>query len=134
MFDFESEWLGSKYAQELLNGLDDLENWPSQVKLMQKNWIGKSKGLNFNFEIDKRDEILEVFTTRPDTIFGTTYCAIASDHPLAIDLIEINPEVKKFIKQNKVLGLGKQSCTVIIHDYIKTKIHCSSPEYYSTSF
>ena len=91
----------TKYAQELLNGLDDLENWPSQVKLMQKNWIGKSKGLNFSFEIDKRDEILEVFTTRPDTIFGTTYCAIASDHPLAIDLIEINPEVKKFIKQNK---------------------------------
>jgi leucyl-tRNA synthetase len=91
----------TKYAEELLNGLDDLEDWPSQVKLMQKNWIGKSKGLNFSFEIDKRDEVLEVFTTRPDTIFGTTYCAIASDHPLTINLIEINPEVKKFIEQNK---------------------------------
>ena len=76
----------TKYAQELLNGLDDLENWPSQVKLMQKNWKGKSKGLNFSFEIDKRDEILEVFTTRPDTIFGVSFITIAPEYKDISDL------------------------------------------------
>ena len=62
----------TEYADELLEGLESLEDWPNQVKLMQKNWIGKSKGLSFNFSIDQITETLEVFTTRPDTIFGAT--------------------------------------------------------------
>jgi leucyl-tRNA synthetase len=68
---------------------------------MQKNWIGKSKGLSFNFSINQITETLEVFTTRPDTIFGATYCAIAVDHPLSLTLVESNPGIKNFIEENK---------------------------------
>ena len=91
----------TEYADELLEGLESLEDWPNQVKLMQKNWIGKSKGLSFNFSIDQITETLEVFTTRPDTIFGATYCAIAIDHPLSLTLVESHPGVKNFIEENK---------------------------------
>jgi leucyl-tRNA synthetase len=89
------------YADELLEGLDSLDSWPNQVKLMQKNWIGKSKGLSFNFFIDKKEDVLEVFNTRPDTLFGATYCAIAEDHPLVMDLIDANPKIKEYIEENK---------------------------------
>jgi leucyl-tRNA synthetase len=91
----------TNYADELLAGLDSLDNWPNQVKLMQKNWIGKSRGLNFNFSIDKKEGVLEIFTTRPDTLFGATYCAIAEDHPLVIDLMIDRPEIKDYIEENK---------------------------------
>ena len=91
----------TEYADELLEGLESLEDWPNQVKLMQKNWIGKSKGLSFNFSINQITETLEVFTTRPDTIFGATYCAIAVDHPLSLTLVESNPGIKNFIEENK---------------------------------
>ena len=91
----------TEYADELLEGLESLEDWPHQVKLMQKNWIGKSKGLSFNFTIAQADQSLEVFTTRPDTIFGATYCAIAVDHPIALKLIDSHPDVRYFIEQNK---------------------------------
>jgi len=80
------------------------------VKLMQKNWIGKSKGLSFRFSIDQLDETLEVFTTRPDTIFGVTYCAIAADHPLALGLIKSRPSIKQFIDDNK--GVNKTEAAI----------------------
>jgi leucyl-tRNA synthetase len=89
------------YADELLKGLESLESWPNQVKLMQKNWIGKSKGLSFHFEIENNKEVLEVFTTRPDTIFGATYCAIAHDHPLIDQLKDNTPSIREFISENK---------------------------------
>ena len=91
----------TQYAEELLEGLESLDDWPSQVKLMQKNWIGKSRGLGFHFSIKDMNETLEVFSTRPDTLFGATYCAIASDHPLAINLLAINPEIQSFISTNQ---------------------------------
>ena len=80
------------YADELLTGLDELEgHWPQQVLHMQRNWIGKSKGLSFKLELDSTLESsikdLEVFTTRPDTIFGVTYCAVAPEHPIVKELI-----------------------------------------------
>lgn len=80
------------YADELLAKLDELEgHWPSQVLQMQRNWIGKSKGLSFKLELDSALESsikdLEVFTTRPDTIFGVTYCAVAPEHPIVKELI-----------------------------------------------
>lgn len=81
------------YADELLAGLDELEgHWPSQVLHMQRNWIGKSKGLSFELKLDSSLEIksLEVFTTRPDTIFGVTYCAVAPEHPIVQELIAKN--------------------------------------------
>ena len=70
------------FAEELLEGLGSLENWPDKVRLMQENWIGKSKGLEFSFDLSN-GETLPVYTTRPDTIFGASFVAVAADHPLA---------------------------------------------------
>ena len=93
------------YAEELLNDLDQLDEWPEQVKTMQRNWIGRSEGLEFSFALKGRDERLSVYTTRPDTIMGVTYVAVAAQHPLALEAAEHNSELKEFIaecKQNKV--------------------------------
>lgn len=93
------------YAEELLSDLEQLEEWPEQVRTMQKNWIGRSEGLEFEFQVKGRDETLSVYTTRPDTIMGVTYVAVAAQHPLALAMAETNSEVKAFIddcKQNKV--------------------------------
>ena len=86
------------YAEELLSGLDDLDGWPDSVKTMQRNWIGKSVGAEAEFAIDG-DDNLRVFTTRPDTIMGVTYLAVAADHPLAIKAAENNVEIAAFRKQ-----------------------------------
>ncbi len=71
------------YADDLIDGLKTLERWPEKVRTMQENWIGKSQGLQFSFDIDGSDEQVEVFTTRPDTLFGASFVAIAPDHPLS---------------------------------------------------
>ena len=91
------------YADELLEDLKKLEDkWPKAVLTMQKNWIGKSVGATARFKIEELDEELEIFTTRPDTIFGTTFMAIAPEHPLALKLAEgteYEEEVKEFVKK-----------------------------------
>lgn len=92
------------FAEELLDGLDDLDQWPDKVRLMQENWIGKSQGLKFRFTLDRpiggTDEI-EVFTTRPDTIFGASFAAVSPDHPIALRLAEEYPAVRAFIAECK---------------------------------
>ena len=88
----------SKYSDELLNDLSLLEEWPEKVRLMQKEWIGRSDGAEINFKIDNRSDVLEVFTTRPDTIFGASFCAIAPDHPIIQKLSANNPKVGEFCK------------------------------------
>lgn len=93
------------YAEELLGDLDQLDEWPEQVKTMQRNWIGRSEGLEFSFELKGREDKLSVYTTRPDTIMGVTYVAVAAQHPLAQEAAAHNSEVKAFIaecKNNKV--------------------------------
>jgi len=85
------------YAEELLGGLDELEGWPDSVKTMQRNWIGKSIGAEVEFAVDQADN-LRVFTTRPDTLFGVTYLAVAADHPLAIKAAQDNDEIQAFRK------------------------------------
>ncbi len=87
------------YAEELLDGLDKLDGWPDAVKTMQRNWIGKSIGAQvvFNVEnVNSDSQHLEVFTTRPDTLMGVTYLAVAADHPLAIQVASTNPDVAEF--------------------------------------
>ena len=84
------------FAQDLLDGLGDLENWPDKVKLMQENWIGKSQGLQFRFALSN-GEGLEVYTTRPDTIFGASFVAVAADHPIAQGVAAANPAAADFI-------------------------------------
>ena len=86
------------YAEELLTSLDDLDGWPDSVKTMQRNWIGKSVGAEVVFDIEG-EQALRVFTTRPDTIFGVTYLAVAADHPLAIKASEGNEAIASFRKQ-----------------------------------
>src|SRR3546814_8800538 len=73
----------TQFADELLEGLKALDHWPDKVKLMQENWIGRSRGLTFGFEIAGGAERIEVFSTRPDTIFGASFVAVAADHPIA---------------------------------------------------
>lgn len=85
------------YSQQLLDDLDKLDNWPEQVKTMQRNWIGRSEGLEITFELEGHGNIT-VFTTRPDTLFGVTYIALAPQHPLTKQLAESNPELHAFIE------------------------------------
>ena len=87
------------FADELLEGLGELDQWPDKVRLMQENWIGKSRGMKFRFEVAGRDERIEVFTTRPDTIFGASFAAIAPDHPLATELAKGNAAIADFIAE-----------------------------------
>ena len=89
------------FAEELLEGLGSLDNWPDKVRLMQENWIGKSKGLEFSFDLSS-GERLPVYTTRPDTIFGASFVAVAADHPVAQSLD--SGEVKAFIAECKKGG------------------------------
>ncbi|KPL69220.1 leucyl-tRNA synthetase [Erythrobacter sp. SG61-1L] len=86
------------FAQELLDGLGSLEHWPEKVKLMQENWIGKSQGLQFAFTLSDGEK-LEVYTTRPDTIFGASFVAVAADHPVAQKVAADSAEAQAFIEK-----------------------------------
>ena len=90
------------FAEELLVGLGELKDWPDKVRLMQENWIGKSSGLEFSFDLSNGEK-LPVYTTRPDTIFGASFCAIAADHPVAQSLKD-DPAVAVFIEECKKGG------------------------------
>ncbi|MBO9663595.1 leucine--tRNA ligase [Dokdonella sp.] len=87
------------YAQELLDGLDRLPGWPDSVKTMQRNWIGRSEGLEIQFAVEGESEPLTVFTTRPDTLMGVTYLAVAAEHPLALKAAEDKPLVAAFVEE-----------------------------------
>ena len=84
------------FAEELLEGLGELERWPDKVRLMQENWIGRSQGLEFSFELSTGEK-LAVYTTRPDTIFGASFVAVAADHPVAQAAAQDNPAAQEFI-------------------------------------
>ncbi|WP_196139352.1 leucine--tRNA ligase [Aliikangiella sp. G2MR2-5] len=87
------------YAEELLNCIDDLEGWPDSVKTQQRNWIGRSEGLEMTFKLKDCDESVSIYTTRPDTLMGVTYVAVAARHPVAEKAAENNPELAAFIKE-----------------------------------
>ncbi len=89
------------YAEELLNALDELPGWPESVKSMQRNWIGESKGVEIDFLVTGREETLTVFTTRPDTLLGATYVAVAAEHPLAQAAAGQSREVAAFVEACK---------------------------------
>ncbi len=96
-----SQWFFriTAFAEELLQALDGLERWPEKVRLMQRNWIGKSTGARVRFALRERPEAIEVFTTRPDTLFGASFVAIAPDHPLAAALAAENPALAAFAEE-----------------------------------
>jgi leucyl-tRNA synthetase len=87
------------YAEELLSDLDNLDGWPEKVVGMQRNWIGKSSGAEVTFRLDGADESLDIFTTRPDTLMGVTYMAVAAAHPLAKKAAESNADLAQFIDE-----------------------------------
>jgi leucyl-tRNA synthetase len=87
------------YAQELLDGLDTLDGWPESVKTMQRNWIGRSEGLEIQFRVEGQEQPLTVFTTRPDTLMGVTFLSIAAEHPLAAKAAASDPALADFIAE-----------------------------------
>lgn len=96
----------SEYSDELLDGLDKLEEWPDHVKKMQRDWIGRSEGVEIDFDLRDREETLNVFTTRPDTLFGATYMALAPEHPVVEDMISDaensrKQKLREFVSRSK---------------------------------
>ena len=98
------------YAEELLNDLDKLPDWPEQVKTMQRNWIGKSRGVEMRFDLTQpvgEHRAFEVYTTRPDTLMGVTYVSLAAQHPIALHLAKDNPALAAFIESCKVQSVAE---------------------------
>ena len=97
----------TEYGDELLNAIKSLDRWPDRVRLMQNNWIGRSEGAQIFFEIINQDAKLEVFTTRPDTLFGASFCAIAANHPLALKAAEKDDKLTIFINECNKLSTSE---------------------------
>ena len=117
-----SQWFFkiTDYAEELLNGLDDLKLWPEKVKTMQRNWIGKSVGAEINFEIPSLNEKLKIYTTRPDTIYGASFIAISINHSIAVKILG-EDEIANIRKQFDTLGNDKEKIGV------KLNVSCKHP-------
>ncbi|HEU4838763.1 MAG TPA: class I tRNA ligase family protein, partial [Micavibrio sp.] len=94
----------TKYADKLLDGIKTLDRWPEKVRLMQENWIGKSQGAQFKFDLATADGQIEVYTTRPDTLFGASFVGLAFDHPLAKQLCGNKEGFDDFVKQCQSTG------------------------------
>jgi|CXWL01.1.fsa_nt_gi leucyl-tRNA synthetase len=119
----------TKYADELLGALDGMNGWPEQVKLMQKNWIGRSEGVRIGFEysLENQKKVLWVFTTRADTLMGATFCAVAAEHPIAAWAAERNPEVKKFVEECKRGTVVEAELAQIEKKGMPTGMFCTHP-------
>ena len=111
-----SQWVFkiTNYSQQLLDALDTLDRWPDKVRLMQRNWIGRSEGLLIRFALDPNttpagETELKIFTTRPDTLFGAKFMAISADHPLAIAAAAKDPRLVEFIAEIKRIGTAQES-------------------------
>ena len=114
------------YAQELLDDLDSLTDWPEQVVAMQRNWIGRSEGATVRFPRDD-GEAIEVYTTRPDTLMGVTYLAVAPQHPLAIEAAANNPELATFIEQLGHIKVAEADMATLEKQGMDTGLTVSHP-------
>ncbi len=115
------------YAQELLDGLDALPNWPDSVKTMQRNWIGRSEGLEIAFGVEGHGQPLTVFTTRPDTLMGATFISIAAEHPLAKAAAATNPAITAFIDECHHGGTATAELETQEKKGIETGLHAIHP-------
>ena len=97
----------TEFAEDLRAALDGLDRWPERVRLMQENWIGRSEGARVFFPLKSRDDTLEIFTTRPDTLFGASFCAVAPNHPLAQSLAPRDPALAAFIAECNRMGTSE---------------------------
>jgi len=118
------------YSEDLLQALDGLEAWPEKVRLMQKNWIGKSEGLALRWRLigaPQNFETLEIYTTRPDTLFGASFLAIAPDHPLARQLAEHDPQLQHFIEECQRSGTSAAALETAEKIGFKTALMAQHP-------
>ena len=123
-----SQWFFNitKFTEDLLEGLDHLENWPQKVKLMQRNWMGKSVGCEINFEIIDKKENIKIFTTRPDTIFGATFLALSPDHPISKSFLK-NKEFENFKKECLKVGTTEEAMANAEKKGFKTDLYAKHP-------
>jgi leucyl-tRNA synthetase len=120
----------TKFAPELLAGLDTLERWPERVRLMQANWIGRSEGARVRFDLETPVdgvEQVEVFTTRPDTLFGMSFLAVAAEHPLAASAAARDPKIAAFVNEVRSLGTSEAAIEQAEKRGIDTGIRVKHP-------
>ncbi|MBN8888579.1 MAG: leucine--tRNA ligase [Rudaea sp.] len=115
------------YADQLLDGLDKLPGWPDAVKTMQRNWIGRSEGLEIQFGVDGESEPLTVFTTRPDTLMGVSFVSIAPEHPLALKAAQHNPELAAFIEECRHVAASEAVVETAEKKGVDTGLHAIHP-------
>ncbi|WP_456309276.1 leucine--tRNA ligase [Serratia proteamaculans] len=115
------------YADELLNDLDTLESWPEQVKTMQRNWIGRSEGVEIEFDVSNSQEKLRVYTTRPDTFMGVTYLAVAAGHPLAAQAAVSNPALADFIAECRNTKVAEAEMATMEKKGMATGLYAQHP-------
>ena len=117
----------TKYAQELLDDLDELDEWPEKVKTMQRNWIGRSEGVDLSFALKDRQDQLDVYTTRPDTLMGVTYVGIAAQHPLALEAAKTNSDIAAFIEECKTTKVAEADMATMEKKGIATPFYAVHP-------
>jgi len=115
------------FAQDLLDEIAGLERWPDRVRLMQENWIGRSEGAHIYFDVSGENEKLEVYTTRPDTIFGASFCALSANHPLTLKLADSQPELRAFIAECNRLGTSEAAIEKADKLGFDTGLTCAHP-------
>ncbi len=115
------------YADELLDGLDHLPGWPESVKTMQRNWIGRSEGLEFSFDVTEGGDPLAVYTTRPDTLMGVTFVSVAAEHPLALRAAAGNPALAAFIAELRQGGVSEAELETQEKRGMATGLHAIHP-------
>ena len=129
-----SQWFFkiTDFAEELLDSLGKMSGWPEKVKIMQKNWIGKSQGCEIKFKIINEGENithehLEIFTTRPDTIFGATFCALSPFHPIVDEILKNNSEKNESIKKMRTQKISEETASKNDKEGIQTKLYIEHP-------
>ena len=117
----------SNYGDELLESLDQLDEWPNSVTTMQRNWIGKSEGAIIKFKIDGSDHVLEVYTTRPDTIFGVSFIGVSPSHPFIKSQIELSKEITDFITRCSKIKVSEETLSQLEKEGIQTEFKAINP-------
>ncbi|WP_108652122.1 leucine--tRNA ligase [Dongshaea marina] len=117
----------TEYAQELLDDIEKLEGWPEMVKTMQRNWIGRSEGVEMTFKVADSDQSFDIYTTRPDTLFGVSYMGIAAGHPLAQQAAHNNPELAAFIEECKHTKVAEAELATMEKKGMATGLHAIHP-------
>jgi len=124
-----SQWFFkiTAYAEDLLQALEGLDRWPERVRIMQRNWIGKSEGANFSFALEGRTDRVEVYSTRPDTLFGASFIALSADHPLASEMAAGDPALAAFVDDCRQSGTAEAELEKAEKKGYRTKLVARHP-------